>query len=176
MKRLLHIGCGSDTIERLDFIQDKSEWTEVRIDMNPVVCPDFLYSITDLGIIPSNSFDMVYASHIIEHLKPSEVPVAMGECKRVLKDGGALVVVCPDLIGAMELGILRGLAAVAYVAPGNFPVTVHNIIFGLPDEEYMAHHCGFGATELRQTLQAGGFYKVDVQECNDYNLMGVAIK
>jgi predicted SAM-dependent methyltransferase len=41
--------------------------------------------------------DMVYHSHVLEHIRRPEVPRFMQECRRVLKSGGILRVVVPDL-------------------------------------------------------------------------------
>lgn len=40
----------------------------------------------------------VMAIHLVEHLLPWEVPIALTEWHRVLKDGGKLVLEMPDLI------------------------------------------------------------------------------
>src|SRR5207302_1827164 len=42
-------------------------------------------------------FDAVYHAHLLEHLPRERVPSFLGECFRVLKPGGVLRVVVPDL-------------------------------------------------------------------------------
>lgn len=43
------------------------------------------------------TFDVVYHSHLLEHLERNEAPAFLKECWRVLKVGGVLRVVVPDL-------------------------------------------------------------------------------
>ncbi len=45
------------------------------------------------------TFDGVYHSHVLEHLTPDAAEFMLGECLRVLKPGGILRVVVPDLEG-----------------------------------------------------------------------------
>jgi len=46
---------------------------------------------------PDNSFDVVYHSHFLEHIDPPSARKFLLECHRVLKPGGTLRVVVPDL-------------------------------------------------------------------------------
>lgn len=45
----------------------------------------------------ANIFDVVYHSHFLEHIDPQFAPGLLKECHRVLKPGGVLRVVIPDL-------------------------------------------------------------------------------
>jgi len=45
----------------------------------------------------SNSTDFIYTSHFLEHLKKYEAKKLIEECYRVLKNGGIIRVVVPDL-------------------------------------------------------------------------------
>ena len=44
-----------------------------------------------------NFADFIYSSHMIEHLYYEEAAEFLKECRRVLKDGGILRIVCPDM-------------------------------------------------------------------------------
>ena len=46
---------------------------------------------------PDNNFDVVYHSHLLEHLAKNEAEKFMYDCFRVLSPGGILRVVVPDL-------------------------------------------------------------------------------
>ena len=62
---------------------------------------------------PDGRFDVVYHSHVLEHLPRGAAPAFLGECNRVLRTGGILRVVVPDLeqIAALYLESLRRAAA-----------------------------------------------------------------
>jgi len=49
---------------------------------------------------PDNSFDVVYSSHVLEHFTPEQGAFLIGESCRVLKVGGILRTVVPDLEGS----------------------------------------------------------------------------
>jgi SAM-dependent methyltransferase len=46
---------------------------------------------------PAGSVDAIYSSHMIEHLDRREARRFLGECRRVLKPGGVLRLVVPDV-------------------------------------------------------------------------------
>lgn len=49
--------------------------------------------------IPDNSFQMIYSSHVLEHLPRAKVQLFLQNCWRVLQPGGILRIVVPDLEG-----------------------------------------------------------------------------
>ena len=46
---------------------------------------------------PNDTFDVVYHSHFLEHLELEAARAFLGECHRVIKPGGVLRVVVPDI-------------------------------------------------------------------------------
>lgn len=166
MRRVLHVGCGGDTLPPWLLPAE-----EVRLDIDERHNPDVVGSILDMGDI--GGFDAVLASHILEHVYPHEVPVALAECRRVLKDGGALILFVPNLEN------VRPTEDVLYVSAAG-PITGLDMIYGarwlLKDQPYMAHHTGFTPATLRAALQAAGFSRVAVQVVAEWNLMGGALK
>jgi ubiquinone/menaquinone biosynthesis C-methylase UbiE len=53
-------------------------------------------SATDLSIIPSGSFDLVFASNLLEHLTREEIQQALREFRRVLRPHGRLILIQPN--------------------------------------------------------------------------------
>ena len=47
--------------------------------------------------LPDESVDFIYCSHFLEHLSHEEAVRLISECRRVLKRGGWIRLVCPDL-------------------------------------------------------------------------------
>lgn len=57
----------------------------------------------------SESVDMIYSSHMLEHLRPGQAQFVLDDCYRVLKPGGVLRLVVPDLAEAARAYVQRDL-------------------------------------------------------------------
>lgn len=53
-------------------------------------------SATDLSALESDSFDVVFASNLLEHLSREDIRAALAEFRRVLRDDGRLILVQPN--------------------------------------------------------------------------------
>ncbi len=54
--------------------------------------------------LPSESVDLAYSCHVLEHLHPEDAPEHMKEVRRVLKPGGAYICVTPNrLLGPHDV-------------------------------------------------------------------------
>jgi ubiquinone/menaquinone biosynthesis C-methylase UbiE len=56
----------------------------------------YVSSATDLGVLADRSIDSVFASNLVEHLDVEDVRTMVGEIRRVLKEGGRLVLIQPN--------------------------------------------------------------------------------
>ncbi|WP_347272951.1 glycosyltransferase [Candidatus Kuenenia sp.] len=84
--KLLNLGCGSHY---------KEGW--VNVDFNSTGPGVIAYNL-NCGIpFEDGSLDVVYHSHLLEHFSKNSAQRFMSECHRVLKDGGIIRVVVPDL-------------------------------------------------------------------------------
>jgi SAM-dependent methyltransferase len=83
---LLNVGCGA---------WYHPDWVNVDLKHSDshVVQHDIVKGLPFHG----EQFDAVYHSHVLEHLSPDEGVALMRECFRVLKPGGILRIVVPDL-------------------------------------------------------------------------------
>ncbi len=70
------------------------EW--LNTDFNPAGTQVFL-DATKPFPLPDNSFDIVYSEHMIEHVPFAGGRSMLRECHRVMKPGGTLRIVTPDL-------------------------------------------------------------------------------
>jgi SAM-dependent methyltransferase len=116
MNRLLDVGCSAAFFLKL---------AEVRgWDVTGVEVSDFgvRYSREVLGIdvrqgtlqdvnFPDNSFDVIFNSHVIEHI--SEPRVLVREMWRILRPGGALVTVVPTQFAAPRFRLFGQLSGEA---------------------------------------------------------------
>src|SRR6185436_18792799 len=91
-KVLLNLGCG-------DYTSDEF----INIDAVPYSKTNIVGDIQDLSRFPSGSVDMIYASHVIEHIPRSNLERTLKEWNRVLKPGGILRFGVPDFDGLIEI-------------------------------------------------------------------------
>jgi SAM-dependent methyltransferase len=54
-------------------------------------------SATDIGLVPTGSVDVVFASNFLEHLVRSEIVATINEARRVLASGGRLILLQPSI-------------------------------------------------------------------------------
>jgi predicted SAM-dependent methyltransferase len=154
------------------------EWREMRLDIDEDARPNLVSSITHLPLADA-SVDAVWTSHTVEHLYPHEVSLAFAEFSRVLAPGGFLLLTLPDLQRVAEMVAADQLTDVAYVSPVG-PITPLDMIFGhrvsiASGRKYMAHHTGFTAKLLAQTLLSARFSRIKVER-NRFSLWACAQK
>ena len=82
----LNLGCGSRYLDG---------WT--NLDITPVSPHIQACNLLNGIPFPDNTFEFVYHSHLLEHLPKSKAAGVLKECCRVLKPGGVIRVVVPDL-------------------------------------------------------------------------------
>jgi SAM-dependent methyltransferase len=95
-KRILDVGCNICSIERMFNLADKN--SVYGIDINPSSGDDRImlkrHDIEEGLPYPDGFFDVVIFLEVIEHLH--NYRLVMKEIKRVLKDGGMLVISTPN--------------------------------------------------------------------------------
>ena len=162
---LLSVGAGKDDLKKWR----ESGYVCVTLDIDPRTEPNIVGNMTDLGMIRDGMYHVIYCSHSLEHLYPHEVPRALAEFYRVLKPGGKLIILVPDL---------EGVPATDDVLPGSSLCGLH-LYYGDASqiEEFpaMAHHSGFVASTLRNVMEKAGF-SVETQRMSYYNLMAIGVK
>jgi SAM-dependent methyltransferase len=160
LKTVLNVGCGPRGREH-GFAGFDQDWRELRLDIDPTVEPDLVGTMTEMSAVASASVDAIVSSHNIEHLYPHQVPVALAEFVRVLKDDGMVLITCPDLQSVCARVAKGELASPLYQSPAG-PIAAIDIIYGhraamAAGNLFMAHRCGFTLQVLIDTLQACGF-------------------
>lgn len=81
----LHVGCGNVILPG---------WTNLDIEKLPGV--DIIDDITTLTKIPDNSCDIIYASHVLEHVGRNEFEDVIRIWNKKLKKNGTLRIAVPD--------------------------------------------------------------------------------
>lgn len=107
--RLLNLGCGSH------FHKD---W--INIDFSPKNAQIIEYNLLNGIPFNDNEFNVVYHSHLLEHLSKKDGILLVKECHRVLKPGGIIRVVVPDL-EIISIEYLRNLRRVLKNEPNSAP-------------------------------------------------------
>ncbi len=87
----LHLGCGTKYLPGF-----------VNIDGNPFNKLDLWLDVRNGLPFPSNTVDSIYSTHMFEHFYPDELQRLLGECMRVLKGGGGMRLIVPNLASAIS--------------------------------------------------------------------------
>jgi hypothetical protein len=136
-------------------------WSERRLDADPAVCPDILAAAHDLQGVDSASVDAVFSSHCVEHLYLDQALPALREWRRVLREPGFLLLVCPDLQAAAEMIAQDRMFDEAYAG-----ITPYDIVFshqGLVAQgraaghHWMEHRSGYTLSGLTRLVSQAGF-------------------
>jgi predicted SAM-dependent methyltransferase len=151
-KVLVHIGCGK--IDSPEFINvDAQPFAHIHIVTDDItLLPDF----------GSNTVDLVYMCHILEHIKRNNLKDVLLEMKRVLKDGGILRLSVPDFDKLIDV----------YEASDKDINRICRQLMGGQDSEYNIHYSVFNHQYLSKLLEEVGFKKTvswDPDNCQHHN-------
>lgn len=159
--RGLHIGCGGNHLDR---------W------LNTELCPrgdEIFLDATRPFPLPRLAFDYVYSEHMIEHVPYAAAVDMLRECHRVLRPGGVIRLVTPDL------AFLRTLLEPPYSPPLIDYIAYSHEVYrldGPPDSgthvfnHFMrawGHQFIYDLTSLSSLLTATGFEDVVEQALED---------
>lgn len=163
---VLHVGCGGASLP-----EGFERARETRLDADERCKPDIVALMTDLGEI--GEYDVVFCSHALEHLAPSDVMRALSEFRRVLRPGGAVMVFVPDLQD------IKPTFERVYDSPMG-PICGHDMYYGhtgaAETNPFMRHLTGFVQETLAGALNQAGFQRVKVERASGFNLFGVGFK
>lgn len=142
---ILHLGCGGNYIRRPGFI---------NIDGNLFQPKDLWLDIT-IGLpFPANRIDAILASHLLEHLKERQVRKVLEESYRVLKPGGGVRFITPNLGQAIEAYVRGDMEFFGdWPDPRNSLGGRFNNYLLCRDQHRMMFDFGF----LKEFLMAAGF-------------------
>jgi predicted SAM-dependent methyltransferase len=144
MSRKLHIGG-----------QVKAAGWEV-LDANPGPIVDHVANARDLSFFPDQTFERIYASHVVEHFDYSgELLKTLTEWHRVLIPAGILYVSVPDLDILARLFLDRKSLSI------EDRYLVMRMIFGGHIDKYDYHLVGLNEEFLGHFLRQAGFPHVD---------------
>lgn len=140
--RCLMIGSGKG-----DEVPWQAIFEYVTLDICNSRNPDIIGDATALPV-EDQSFEAVFSSHLLEHLSPRRYSNVLKEWYRILKPGGEMLVLVPNLAKAAE-EILNDPERTIYVGQAG-PVTAIDMMVGIEmnSDAPMNHRWGF----TRETL------------------------
>lgn len=171
IKHLLNAGSGPGSARRIARMVHEQDLKEVRFDIDPGVEPDVVGSIIEIEkSFEPQSFDVIWSSHVLEHLYAHEIFPTLRQFHRILKLDGFALIMSPDLEAVAHFIVEQGIAAVAYNSPAG-PIRPLDMLYGHSRaiEEghvHMAHRTGFTAERLGNLLLMAGFPTVSVAAAN----------
>lgn len=134
----LHLGCGTKHIPGFFHIDGFN---------HPNV--DHVSELNDLSFIESNTVDLIYSSHVLEHFKRDRVLEVLKEWKRVLKKDGILRIAVPDF---------EALCAV-YMQNKDLSKII-GPLYGGQNYLYNIHYNTFDLTSITDLLTHAGFQDI----------------
>lgn len=140
----LHLGCGERYFKGY-----------VNIDLRKTSATDLVCDISKLPF-SDNSVERIEIYHVVEHLPRHDFPKALKEWRRVLVEGGKLIIEYPDFDTVVK----------EYIA-GN-EKRLDNI-FGMQRFRGDTHLFGYNFTRMKKTLEDCGYKEVKSCEPTDYH-------
>ena len=134
----LNLGCGTKPIEGF-----------TNVDARKLPSVDVVDNVIELNKFKPNSVDLIYASHLLEHIDRRSYTKTLSRWYEVLKPNGILRIAVPDIEAAINhynihknLRVLRG------------------IIWGGQTYSLNFHNCGWTFLDLKDDLFAVGFLDI----------------
>ena len=90
---MINIGSGNWSCNRWTNLDFPSDWYNEMQKRHKIIP----YNIREDNIpFEDNSVDVIYSSHVIEHIENEYIQKMFAECFRALKKGGIMRIACPD--------------------------------------------------------------------------------
>lgn len=139
-KVLVHIGCGD--IDAAGFVNvDARRYPHVHFVTKDII---------RLPIFPDNSAELVYMSHVLEHVRRNDVGAILREMRRILEPGGVLRVSVPDFDHIVDI----------YHANGRQITAIEQPLMGAQDHPFNVHYGIFNHESLARLFLVSGFSAV----------------
>jgi predicted SAM-dependent methyltransferase len=147
--RGLHLGSGTVRIEEF-----------CNIDTNTYCYADVVSRLEKLKL-RSESVEIIYCSHLFEHIPRAQSRAVLTEWHRVLKPNGKLYICVPDLEVLFKI-YLDNLPRYD-TAEGRYSVEfAKGIIYGGQVDKYDFHYEGYSFATLAALLRSVGFTDINV--------------
>jgi predicted SAM-dependent methyltransferase len=152
----LHLGSGNSRIEGF-----------CNIDGNPLLQCDLVSGLEKLKL-NSDSVDIIYASHVFEHIPRAGTTAVLKEWRRVLKPEGRLYLCVPDVEALFKI-YLENLPHYDTEAGRSLVDVACGIAYGGQVDRYDFHFYGYSFATLKALLESAGFKDVQRFSSDDAN-------
>lgn len=111
---------------------------------------DYVGDINDLSQFPDGSFDVIYGSHVLEHIPQGNMVHTLSGLHRILGPNGKLMISVPDLEVLCRLFVDPSLDKAARFH-------IMRMMFGGQTDPFDYHYIGLSYEILLEYLQAANF-------------------
>ena len=150
----------SKTVKALEIGPGRNPTNKQWETMDMVGNPTYLHDVRNLPLpLDSNIYDLIYMSHILEHVPWFQTQKLLKELLRILKTGGTIEVWVPDFEKIVQAYIRQkpGDPWRRNNPNGDFMLWINGRIFTYGPGEENWHRAVFDESSLRQHLKDVGF-------------------
>ncbi len=137
-KVFVNVGCGFDTSTEF-----------INVDVLPLPHIHHVHNISDLSMFPTDSVDLVYASHVLEHIPRKNIASTVKEWRRILKKDATLRISVPDFDNLVA----------SYIGEGRNTDLVQDNVLG-QEPPYDNHYTLWNMEKIDVFLKEAGFTNV----------------
>ena len=171
----LNIGCAMPPLhpQHLAIMQPFEEWTLVDKYIDH---PDVKkWDAEVLSEVREEACDIIYSSHLLEHISHTKVPAMLNLWYRKIKHGGKLIINVPDLawVAGQILKYENGgfLEGVFNTFEGDRGL--QSIVYGTHSHEGEYHKAGYTKSSITKLLSDAGFKDIKVEQFVDAHDFGI---
>jgi ubiquinone/menaquinone biosynthesis C-methylase UbiE len=179
MKKVLNVGGNSKAIP---LPPQYADFEHLLLDIDPAGQPDVLCDARELSSLEHNQFDMIYCSHNLEHYYKHDAKRVLQGFWDVLKPGGGVHIVVPDILAVVKTMIEKDLDIDDELYQSALgPILISDVIYGYGKQieesgvEFFAHKNGFTHKSLLKALLNIGFSSIHSSE-GSYSITAVGFK
>lgn len=165
LKLALDIGSGGR-----DISEQFSKYQIVTVDIRDETKPDYRCDVRKLPF-DNNHFDLIHASHILEHFRRNEWNEVLEEWIRVLKVGGIFELIVPNIEWAAE----QLVAKKKKKRIEGTDVDMLNVLYGGQLNDFDFHQTGFWPALVTSILKKAKLKDIKL-ETKNYNIFVSAKK
>lgn len=179
MKKVLNVGGNSKLIPLPDQYKN---FEHLLLDIDPTGNPDVLCDSREMHTLNASQFDMIYCSHNLEHYYEHDVKKVLSGFMHVLKEGGGVHLIVPDMQEVMKHVVEKNLDITDVLYESALgPIRVLDVMYGYSKQmeesgvDFFAHKTGFSKKSLFNALTTAGFSNVHGMSVG-FNLVFIGFK